>query len=126
MITGPGPGGGPGGAPHVRIFGADATPTLSFVAFGDSSRGGVSVSAGSGLIGAGGDGRVALFSGDRPFASFDPGVTGTVTVATVAGRLAVGSAPGSASRVRVFDLDQSLFAEIGPFEPDFLGGVRVG
>ncbi|MCA9790787.1 MAG: VCBS repeat-containing protein [Candidatus Eremiobacteraeota bacterium] len=143
IITGAGPGGGP----HVRVFGADGQARQDFFAFDQSFQGGVYVGGGDVdgdgfddvIVGAGtGSGpRVRVFSGTnlgqiRDFLAFDNGFTGGVRVAAgdVNGDgfddIVTGTGPGATSSVRVFDGNSgNQLSQVIPFTAGFTGGIFV-
>jgi cysteine-rich repeat protein len=144
IITGAGPGAGP----HVKVFdGSSGVQLLSFFAYDATFTGGVHVAAGDvtgdGIddivtgAGAGAGPHVKVFDGVTgaalsSFFAFSSGFAGGVTVAagdiTGDGRadIIVGSGPGGAAQVKVFD--GATLTEVRsffPFGTTFTGGVTV-
>jgi hypothetical protein len=143
---------GAGGGPHVRTFeGADGAAQQSFFAYDPAFTGGVSVATCDldgdhypDLVtgtGPGGAPHVRTFSGLTglplagpvgSFLAYDPGFTGGVSVACgdVDGDgtpdIVVGAGAGGGPHVRVFrGGDATLLADLFPYDPGFVGGVRV-
>jgi hypothetical protein len=151
IITGAGPGGGP----HVKVFGLDGVARLQFFAFDAGYAGGVMVAAGDaeGLgraaiavaPGAGEGTIVRVYDGldgtlissligfpVDPFAGspqiFDFGVRVAMADVNGDGRadLLLTGGPGSAPRVRIVDaLSGQTLLNNTAYDPGFLGGVYV-
>jgi hypothetical protein len=99
-------GAGPGGGPHVKVFGGGGPVVRSFLAYGAAFRGGVAVAAAD----LTGDGSAEVVTGPGAGAAFGwPVGFGAVVPA-----------------VRVFDgATGAAGREVVPFGPRFTGGVRV-
>ncbi len=143
LITGAGPGGGP----HVRSFGQDGSPGLSFFAYESTFTGGVFVSAGRVAAGtrdqiftgkATGSPQVKVFDGISAaelasFFAFDPAFGGGVRIAGIArigsrtADLIAAAGPGGGPNVRSFDLTtQTQVDNFFAYDLSFTGGVFVG
>ena len=137
-------GAGPGGSPHVMVFGLVNnvyTPTASFLAYGANFTGGVYVAAAPGKIttgvGAGGGPHVRVFDGNGTangagFYAYAPDWTGGVTVAMgnldsdPAAEIVTGTGPGGGPHVRAFkQAGTGLFGNGFYAYQNFTGGVEV-
>ncbi len=141
IITAPGPGGGP----HVKVFGLNNTNSFAekagFMAYDPGFGGGVFVAATAGKIvtgaGAGGGPHVRIFNGDGSpqgggFFAYDPNFHGGVSVAMgnmdndPAAEIATGPGAGGGPHVRVFDQDGGMPFGGGFFAyQNFTGGIEV-
>lgn len=143
---------GPGGGPHVRVFGADGNPIAGapgngFFAYGSGFSGGVSVAVGDVRTDSPGDEIITgVFSGGGPHVrvttatgvvlsewyAFDPNFNGGITVAVgdfdaVSGLdVAVAAGPTAGPHVKFFRGDG---IQLGPgfyaYNVGFTGGVDV-
>ena len=137
---------GPGGAPHVKLFGLSGTERASFYAYDPSFDGGVYVALADvnddGVpdiitgAGEGGAPHVKVFDGATlevlaSFFAFDESFRGGVRVATLnrgnatPPAIVAATGPGAEARVRGFNLNRVELFSISPYEWTFTGGVFV-
>jgi subtilisin family serine protease len=139
-------GAGPGGYPHVRIFGPDGSGGSGFYAYPIGFSGGVNVAVGDvdndGVdeivtgAGPGGYPHVRIFEADGTpiggFYAYSTAFAGGVDVAVGDidndgdDDIITGAGPGGGPHVRAFRLDGSEITGFMAYSPAFTGGVRVG
>ncbi len=140
IITGAGPGGGP----HVRIFGTDGTAAGQFFAYAKSFRGGITVTSGD----VNGDGRAEIITGAGPgggphvrifgadgsvvggFFAYESSYRGGIKVLAADldgdGRAEILTTPMSGSpRVKIFDSHGKEVRSFLAFPKSVVGGVNL-
>lgn len=140
IITAPGKGGGP----EVRIFKADGTRILSFMAYDPGFAGGVRVSVAdlnndnkAEIITApasGGGSHVKIFQADgnlfgqfMAYEGFNGGIDVAATKASGGNAASIVTSPntGGGPHVKVFDIIGAMRNEFMAYDPGHRGGVRV-